>query len=154
MPSGHDVLFFEDLEVGRQYRCGSTRVTAEDINRFAQEFDPQPFHLDEVAARDTIFGELVASGWQTSSLTMSLAVKGEMNLAGGWIGLSIDSIRWPIAVRPGDQLTAVTEVLEARPSKNKPQYGVIKVRTRTSNQREELVCEIVSNQLVLRRSSG
>lgn len=119
---------------------------------FARVYDPQPFHLDEEAAKDSVFGGLVASGWQTAALTMKLRVEGELQIAGGWIGLGIDKIVWPNPVRAGDRLTASTEVVEMRESKSKPQWGVIKVKTATINQEGQIVCEVISNQLVKRRS--
>ena len=144
-------LFFDDLELGRQYPCGSVALSKEEMIGFARVYDPQPFHLDEEAARHSVFGELVASGWQTAALTMKLRVEGELQLQGGWIGLGIDKIAWPKPVKPGDVLTATTEVLETRESKSKPEWGVIKLRTATTNQRGEVVCDVVSNQLVKRR---
>ena len=145
-------LFLEDLVLGQRYRCGSVSVSLEDMKRFAKDYDPQPFHLDEEAARSSVFGELVASGWMTAALTMKLRVEGELQLQGGWIGLGIDKIVWPKPVRPGDMLTATTEVLEMRESQSKPQWGVIKLMTRTTNQVGDVVCEVVSNQLVHRKS--
>src|SRR5437016_11658058 len=116
MTSGRE-LFFEDLVLGKEYPCGSVTVGLDEMKRFAREYDPQPFHLDEEAARKSVFGELVASGWQTAALTMKLRVEGELQLAGGWIGIGVESILWPNPVRPGDRLTAVTEIVEARKSK-------------------------------------
>jgi acyl dehydratase len=153
MSSDHTALFFEDLEIGRQYGCGMVTITIDEIKRFAREYDPQPFHLDEEAAKHSVFGGLVASGWQTAAVTMKLRVEGELQLVGGWIGLGIDTILWPNPVKPGDKLTASTEVTEMRPSKTKPNIGVIKVKTTTFNQRSEKVCEVISNQLVMRRPS-
>jgi acyl dehydratase len=150
--SGKPELYYEDLEIGRQYGCGSVCLNAEQIKEFAAQYDPQLFHLDEAAAAKSVFGELVASGWQTAALTMKLRVEGELQLQGGWIGLGIDKIAWPKPVRPGDVLTATTEVLEMRESKTKPEWGVIKLMTRTTNQRDEVVCEVVSNQLVGRKN--
>ena len=147
-------LFYEDLEIGKQYGCGSVTVTREQMIEFARQYDPQPFHLDEEAAKHSVFGELVASGWMTAALTMKLRVEGDLQLQGGWIGLGIDKIAWPKPVKPGDVLTATTEVLEMRESKTKPQWGVIKLLTRTTNQRDEVVCEVASNQLVSRRTAG
>ena len=154
MSTGGKALFYEDLELGKQYGCGSVTLSLDEIKEFAGKYDPQPFHLDEEAARKSVFGSLVASGWQTAALTMKLRVEGELQLQGGWIGLGVDKIVWPNPVRAGDTLTAFTEVVEARESQSKPQYGVIKVKTTTFNQREEKVCEVVSNQLVFRRQAG
>jgi acyl dehydratase len=145
-------LYFEELELGRRYGCGSVTLTREEMIGFARVYDPQPFHLDEEAAEHSVFKGLVASGWQTAALTMKLRVEGDLQIAGGWIGLGIDKIVWPTPVRPGDQLTASTEVVEMRESKSKPKWGVIKVKTTTINQKGETVCEVVSNQLILRRS--
>ncbi|MEA2552543.1 MAG: hypothetical protein QOJ65_719, partial [Fimbriimonadaceae bacterium] len=127
MPTAANELFFEDLELGKQYPCGKTTVTREEIKEFARRYDPQPFHLDEEAARNSVFGTLVASGWHTAALTMKLRVEGELQLAGGWIGLGVDKLVWPKPVRPDDTLTATTEVLDMRESKSKPQWGVIKL---------------------------
>ncbi len=93
---------------------------------------------------------MVASGWLTGALTMRLMVQGEMKLAGGLVGLGIDSLQWPKAVRPSDRLTATTEVMEMRPSASKPDYGVVKLRTVTTNQAGETVQVLVANQLVRR----
>lgn len=152
MSTGGNALFYEDLELAKQYGCGSVTISREEIKTFARQYDPQPFHLDELAAEKSVFGSLVASGWQTAALTMKLRVEGELQLQGGWIGLGVDKIVWPKPVYPGDALTATTEVLEMRESKSKPEWGVIRLRTMTTNQRGEVVCEVVSNQLVLRRS--
>ena len=144
-------LFLEDLEVGAKYQGASIGITLELIREFATEFDPQPFHHDEEAAKASFFGELVASGWMTAALTIRMGSQGDLRLAGGWIGLGIDSIVWPASVRPGDRLSVLTEVLETRASKSMPKHGVIKLRNLCTNQDGVKVCEVVSNQLVIRR---
>ncbi len=144
-------LCYEDLAVGRRFGTGEIAVTREEIVAFASRFDPQPFHLDAEAAGGSVFGGLVASGWLTGALTMKIMIEGELRLAGGHVGLGIDSIRWPRPVRPGDRLTAVTEVLEMRPSASRPGHGVVKFRTETLNQDRETVQVMVATQLVLRR---
>jgi acyl dehydratase len=149
-----DLIYYEDLAIGRRFQTAAVEVTAADIAEFASRFDPQPFHLDEAAGRGSVFGGMVASGWLTGALTMRLMVQGEMKLAGGLIGLGIDSLQWPRAVRPGDRLTAATEVMEMRLSASKPDYGVVKLRTVTTNQAGETVQVLVANQLVLRRQGG
>jgi len=151
MTASRAPLYFEDLELGKQYPCGEVKIEVDEIKFFARRYDPQPFHMDEEAARKSVFGELVASGWMTAALTMKLRVEGELQLQGGWIGLGIDKIVWPKPVRPGDVLTATTEVLEMRVSKSKPDWGVIRLMTRTTNQKSDVVCEVVSNQLVRRK---
>ena len=124
--------YLEDFTVGQTFGSGRLRIDEEQIRRFASEFDPQPFHLDDKAARDTIFRGLAASGWHTAALTMRLLVEGELKPAGGLVGAGIDELRWPRAVCPGDELRVESEVLEVRPSKSRPEQGMIKVRTTTS----------------------
>jgi acyl dehydratase len=147
-------LFFEDLTVGHVYRSGTLSVTAEEVTTFAARYDPQPFHLDADAATTSVFGGLVASGWLTASLTMRLMVMSDLKLGSGVIGLGVDSLRWPQPVRPGDTLCATVEVLAARGSESKPAFGVVKIRTTTTNQRDEVVQLMVSNVMVRRRGPG
>jgi acyl dehydratase len=144
-------LFFEDLELGRSYGSEEIEVGLDEVLEFARRYDPQPFHTDPVAARNSVFGELVASGWHTAALTMRLRVLSELRLAGGWVGLGVESMRWPKPVKPGDRLRVEVEVLEKRESKSKPDRGIVRVRTSTFNQHGELVFETVTAQIVLRR---
>jgi acyl dehydratase len=127
------------------------RINKERIKTFAAEFDPQPFHLDEEAARDTIFGELVASGWYTAAITMRLLVESDLKPSGGIVGAGADEFRWPRPVRPGDELRTESEVLEVRPSRSRPDQGLIKVRTTTLNQNDEAVQVVIANLLIPRR---
>jgi acyl dehydratase len=143
--------YLEDFAVGQTFGSGRVRVDKERIKRFAAEFDPQPFHLDEDAARDTIFRGLAASGWHTAALTMRLVVEGELNPVGGIVGAGFEELRWPLPVRPGDELRVESEVLEVRPSKSRPQQGLIKVRTTTLNQNGDAVQVFVANLIVPRR---
>lgn len=147
-------LFLEDFEVGQIFRSGRTRVDADRIKAFAAEFDPQPFHLDDEAARKTIFGGLAASGWHTAAVTMRLVLDGEFKPAGGHIGARLEELRWPRPVKPGDELRVETEILEVRPSESRPDHGWIKVRTTTLNQNDELVQAYVGNLIVLRRPAS
>lgn len=147
-------MHYEDLAVGRTYRSATIDVTLEEITRFAQRYDPQPFHLDEAAGAQSVFGGLVASGWLTASLTMRLMVKSEFRFGSGVIGLGVDSLRWPQPVRPGDTLTATVEVVAMRASASQPGHGVVKIRTTTANQRDEVVQVMISNVLVRRRSGA
>ncbi len=144
-------LFLEDFAVGQRFGSGRLRVDLERIKSFAAEFDPQPFHLDEAAARQTIFQGLAASGWHTAALTMRLLVASEFTPAGGIVGAGFDELRWPRPVRPGDELHLEIEVLEVRPSKSRPTQGMIKVRTTTLNQNDEAVQVNVGNLVVPRR---
>jgi acyl dehydratase len=143
--------YLEDFAVGQKFGSGRLRVEKERIKTFAAEFDPQPFHLDEDAARDTIFRGLAASGWHTAALTMRLLVESELKPAGGIVGAGFDEFRWPLPVRPGDELHLEIEVLEVRPSKSRPSQGLIKVRTTTLNQNGEAVQVHVGNLVVPRR---
>ena len=130
-----DERYFEDFAVGQIFKpSGRVRVDKDEIIAFAKKYDPQTFHIDEEAARQSIFGRLVASGWHTAALTMSLIARSEFRPAGGTIGLGFDGLRWPIPVLPGDELRIETEVLEMRPSKSRPDRGLMKIRTRTLNQ--------------------
>ena len=143
--------YLEDFAPGQTYTSGRLRIDAEQIKAFAAEFDPQPFHLDAEAARISLFGGLAASGWHTAALTMRLLVDGELRPAGGIVGAGFDEFRWPRPVRPGDELHVESEVLEVRPSKTRPEQGMIKVRTTTLNQNDEPVQISVGNLVVRRR---
>jgi len=147
--------YLEDFAPGQKYG-GRTRlaVSAERIKSFAAEFDPQPFHLDDAAARRSIFRGLAASGWHTAAMTMRLLVESELQPAGGIVGAGFDEFRWPAPVRPGDELRVEIEVLEVRPSKSRPDIGVVKIRTTTLNQKGEAVQVNVGNLMVPRRNSG
>ena len=147
-------LYLEDFAAGQTFGSGSLMVSDREIMRFGAEFDPQPFHLDPEAARDTFFGGLAASGWHTAALTMRLLVGGEMTPANGIVGAGFESLNWPRPVRPGDTLSVVSEILEVRPSRSRPTQGMIKVRSRTVNQNGEVVQESVGNLVVMARQSG
>lgn len=126
-----DKLRFADFRPGQVFRSPSVTVTTEDIKAFARQFDPQPFHLDEDAARDSPFGGLAASGWHTTAVTMRLLVDGGLPAAGGIIGAGIDELRWQRPVRPGDTLSVESEVMEVIPSASRPGQGRVKVAART-----------------------
>jgi acyl dehydratase len=143
--------YFEDFVVGRKFGSGRLTVEAARIKSFAAEFDPQPFHLDETAAQGSIFRGLAASGWHTAAMTMRLLVEGELKPAGGIVGAGFDEFRWPHPVRPGDVLRLESEIVATRPSKSRPDRGLVKVRTTTLNQRDEPVQILVANLLVPRQ---
>jgi acyl dehydratase len=143
--------YLEDFAVGQTFRSGQLPIDAERIKTFAAEFDPQPFHLDEAAARGTIFRGLAASGWHTAAVTMRLLVESDLKPAGGIVGAGFDEFRWPRPVRPGDKLRVESEVLEVRPSRSRPDQGVLKVRTTTLNQNGEPVQISIGNLVVPRR---
>ena len=124
-------LFLEDFAVGEVVASPQRlRVEKDDIIAFARKFDPQYFHLDEEAARHSIFGGLVASGWHTAAMTMRLLTERDTVPAGGSVGLGCDEMRWPIPVRPGDELHIETEVLEIRPSRSRPDRGLVKMTSK------------------------
>ena len=130
-------LYLEDLHLGQTFTTGSVSVTADAIKAFARDFDPQPFHLDEDAACDSLFGGLAASGWHTAALSMRLLVDG-LPIAGGLIGVGGETT-WPRPTRPGDTLTVHIEVLEITPSKSRPDRGMVRTRNETRNQNGEPV---------------
>jgi acyl dehydratase len=146
--------YLEDFAVGQVFNTGRLRVDKEQIVAFATEYDPQPFHLDEDAARNSPFRGLAASGWHTAGMTMRLMVDGEFRPVGGILGVGFDELSWPRPVRPGDELHAKSEVLEVRPSKSKPDRGLLRVRTTTLNQNDEPVMMFTGNLLVPRRPTG
>jgi len=146
--------YLEDFAVGQTYGSGRLRVDEERIKSFAAEFDPQPFHLNAEAARKSILGGLAASGWHTAALAMRLLVDSDLKPAGGIVGVGFDELRWPRPVRPGDELRLESEVLDVRPSKSRPQQGLIKVRMTALNQNGEAVQVLVANLIVPRRSSN
>src|SRR3984893_8877595 len=129
--------YLEDFAVGQTFGSSRLRVSKEQIQAFAAQFDPQPFHLDDAAARDTIFQGLAASGWHTAALAMRLLVESEFKPAGGIVGTGFDEFHWPRPVRPGDELHIESKVLEGRPSRSRSNQGLIKVRTTTLNQNDE-----------------
>jgi acyl dehydratase len=141
-------LYLEDFAVGQKYRTGRIRVDAEAIKAFATAFDPQPFHVDEDAARASFFQGLCASGWHTAALTMRLLVEGDLKPAGGIIGAWADEMKWPCPVRPDDELEVEAEILAVRHSESRPSQGFLKVRTTTLNQHRQPVQVLVINLLV------
>jgi acyl dehydratase len=140
-------LYFEDLHPGMKFpSIRSYKVTAEEIKAFAENYDPQPFHLDEAAGESSFFKGLAASGWLTAAVVMRLRVE-SIKIAGGMIGAGVEEIRWMQPVRPGDSLHTEAEILEVRRSASRPTFGVVRSRTLTYNQREEVVMRSVVNFL-------
>jgi len=144
-------LYLDDLQVGQRFTSGSYIIEEAQIKAFAAEFDPQPFHLDETAAQATIFKGLAASGWHTAAVAMRLLVEGGLPFAHGIVGLG-GEIAWPRPTRPGDTLHVDSEVVEIRPSRSKPQQGIVTVRSTMLNQEGEAVYLLTAKLLVLRRS--
>lgn len=145
-------LYLDDLHVGQRFTSESYLMEAARIKEFAAEFDPQPFHLDEVAAEASVFKGLAASGWHTAAVAMRLLVDG-LPFANGIIGLGGD-IAWPKPTRPGDTLQVESEIIEITPSRSKPQQGIVTVRSTMFNQDREAVYLLTAKLLVLRRPRG
>lgn len=144
-------LYFEDFTRGREFRTEGVTLTEGQIVDFALAFDPQPFHRDAEAAKNTIFGGLIASGFQTMALTFRLFVETGALTACSLGSPGVDELRWLRPVRPGDTLRATVLVLEQRPSRSKPDRGIVRLHWTTLNQRGEPVLTMTSMQLVKRR---
>src|SRR5205814_8020113 len=143
--------YFDDLKVGDRFKSEPLTVTEKQLIEFAHKFDPQMFHLSRKAAERTIFKGLIASGWHTAAITMRLFVR-TLNFAEGAIGLGVDELRWPNVVRPRDVLTVETEIVDVRPSRSRPGYGIIRLRNVTTNQRGEVVQTMLASAMVPRRT--
>jgi len=142
--------YFDDLKVGDRFKSEPLRVTEKKLIEFAHKFDPQMFHLSRKGAERTIFKGLIASGWHTAAMTMRLFVQ-TLNFAKGAIGLGVDKLRWPNAVRPGDVLTVETKILDVRPSRSRPRYAIVRLRNVTTNQRGEVMQTMLASAMVRRR---
>jgi acyl dehydratase len=132
------IEWFDDLKVGMIFKSEAVTVSKEDILRFAREYDPQPFHLDDEAARKTVFGGLAASGWHTAAICMRLATECRPFGPHPLLGAGVDDLRWMKPVRPGDTLRLEGEVVDLIPSKSKPQ-GIVRVKWTAFNQHGEPV---------------
>ena len=143
--------YFDDLKKGDRFKSEPLKVTEKELIEFAHKFDPQMFHLSRRRAERSIFKGLIASGWHTAAISMRLFVQ-TLNFAEGAIGLGVDELRWPNAVRSGDMLTVETEILRLRPSRSRPGHGIIRLCNVTTNQREEVVQTMVTSVMVPRRA--
>jgi acyl dehydratase len=144
-------LYLDDLYIGQRFTSGAYLMEEARIKEFAEEFDPQPFHLDEAAAEKSVFKGLAASGWHTASVAMRLLVTGGLPFADGIIGLG-GEIAWPKPTRPGDTLRVESQIMEIIPSRSKPNQAIVKVRSEMLNQDREAVYFFTANTLVFRRS--
>jgi acyl dehydratase len=144
-------LHYDDLSVGQTFSTATLRVNAEEIVAFARQFDPQPFHLDDAAAKATVFGGLAASGWHTAALVMRLIVESGPPLVGGIIGNGIDELRWLRPVRPGDEFHVHCEVLEMRLATSRPSHGRVRMRNTAVAQDGTKVMSFIANLTVPRR---
>lgn len=146
----NEKLYLEDVFVGQKFVTGTYTMTADAIKAFATDYDPQPFHTDENAAKDTFFCGLAASGWHTAAVTMRLQIDSGPPIAGGMIGAG-GEISWPRPTRPGDVLHVESEITEVKPSKSRPERGFATMKSETKNQNGEVVQLLVVKLLVWRR---
>ena len=144
-------LYLDDLRVGQRFTTGAHTIDEQDMLDFARRFDPQPFHLDDEAARSTLFGGLAASGWHTAGITMWLQVTSGPPIAGGLIGASAQ-IDWPRPTRAGETLRVESEILEVRPSRSRPDRGMVTMRSTTLNQDDEVAQTLTVTMVVPRRA--
>ena len=147
-----DSRYFEDYTPGHVYEFGEITVSEAEIIEFAKKFDPQYFHIDSAKAKASRFGGLVASGWHTASVTMRLYVDHYLSHAASLASPGVDELRWPNPVRPGDILTVRVTILEARPSRSKPDRGIVRAKIETLNQRKELVLSMIGLSIIGRRA--
>jgi acyl dehydratase len=143
-------LYLDDLQVGQRFTSATHAIDEAQIKAFARQFDRQPFHLDGEAATDSLFGRLVASGWHTAAITMGLLTE-SVPIANGVIGAGGD-IAWPRPTLPGDILTVTSVIEEITPSRSRPDRGIVRMRSETRNQRDEIVQMLTSRLVVLRRA--
>ncbi len=157
--------FFEDIEVGQRREFGSFTFTAEDIKRFASQFDPQRFHLDEEEGRNSLFGGLAASGWHVASVCMKLLVADNQRLAElarargepvavGGPSPGFRELRWIKPVLAGDVISFASEIESLRLSASRPEWGILQARNVGTNQRGELVFSFLASGFVPRRNRG
>ena len=147
------IAWFDDLVLGMRFKSPDRQVTREEIKRFALEFDPQPYHLDENAAERTPLKGLAASGWHTAAIAMRLAVEVRPFGPHPLLGLGVDDLRWLAPVRPGDVIHIEGEVVELTPSKTKPQ-GIVRVKWTAFNQNGDPVYTFTPIAVVPRRPTG
>jgi acyl dehydratase len=144
-------LYFDDVAVGDRFTSDTYQVTAQEIIEFARRFDVQLFHLDPAAAERSIFKGHAASGWHTAAVAMRLFTTGPLQFVGGCIGLGVDELRWPVAVRPDDTLQLETGILELRVSRSKPEHGIMRIRNVLRNQNGRVVLSYVASAMAQRR---
>ena len=147
-------LTFDEFEPGQVLELGSVTVTEDEIVAFARQFDPQPFHTDSEAAKDSVFGGLIASGWHTGAMWMRLYVDSMLGSASAQGSPGIEELRWLAPVRPGDTLDGRLTVLETTPSERRPDRGTIRIRGEMVNQDGVTVLSMVSRGHFARKLSG
>jgi len=147
------VLHAEDFEVGDEFTLGTQTISKSDIIEFAQKFDPQPFHTDEAAAENSLFGGLVASGWHTVAITNRLMTDGLFNRMALEGGHGTDEVRFRAPVRPGDTLTGTVEVVKVSDPENRPQHRDISLAVTTRNQ-EKTVLTMTNHAMIARSDNN
>ena len=150
MNDQHRALYLDDVEVGQTFTSGTHVMDVDRIKEFAAEFDPQPFHLDETAAKESVFRGLAASGWHTAAVAMRLLTTSGLRFADGILGVGAE-ISWPQPTRPGDVVHMASEIVEIRPSQSKPDRGIVTMQSRMLNQNGETVYLLKAKLLVPRR---
>lgn len=148
------VYSFEDVAIGQQFDCGEHQITREEILEFAQKYDPQPIHVDENAAKQTMYGSLIASGWHTCCVAMRLMCDRFLNHSTGIGSPGIDEIRFLRPVRPGDTLKISFDIVEKIPSRSKPDRGTIKQKAFVMNQDDEMVLTMIAMTMMKRREAA
>ena len=143
--------YFEDYAPGTTYECGSVSIDEASIINFAQQYDPQPFHTDPVAAATGPFGGLIASGWHTAGLVMRLLVDNYLSAEASLGAPGLDELRWPRPVRPGDTLVVRATVVEARKSQSKPDRGIVRTLVEAVNQDGKTVMSCIPTNFLLVR---
>ena len=151
MSAGRGGRYFDDFKPGERFQTAPLLVSETLIVEFGRFYDPQPFHIDPQAAKETIYGGLIASGLQTIALAFKLFLESGTLAASSLGSPGLDEIRWMSPVRPGDTIRVVAEVLESRPSTSKPDRGILRILYTTLNQRGETVMTMIGNQLLRRR---
>ncbi|MDB5346175.1 MAG: hypothetical protein JWP89_4552 [Schlesneria sp.] len=149
-PQASPPFVYEDLYVGQRFTSGTRLVEQDEIIAFAKQFDPQPFHTDPEAAKETLFQGLVASGWHTAAMTMRLLIDSGLSIEGGMVGAG-GELTWPRPTRPGYILQVETEVVEMRPSRSRPDRGLATIRSETKNQASEVLQILFARLVVPRR---
>jgi acyl dehydratase len=150
-PAPIDDRWFEDYQAGAVYEFGEVLVTEEEILEFAGRFDPQPIHVDLAYAADGPFSGLIASGWHTSGIFMRLFAEHYLSRVASLASPGVDELRWPHPVRPGDRLRLRARILETRPSRSKPDRGIVRTRGQLLNQDDRIVLSLVAINLLRRR---
>lgn len=145
-------LTFKDFAAGDVYELGSRTVTKDEIVAFAEQYDPQPFHVDESAADESIFDGLIASGWHTAAIMAQISVQSMFDDVAAAGGMGVDELRWPAPVRPGDTLSGEVHVIDTRLSVSHPDRGYVDFKMQLTNSREETVLSMINHQIILRDS--